>query len=372
MDTNTTAGREPMPSMKTIVYVGTYTALNENEPPRSEGIFVYQLDQNARRLAFVQAVESGKNPAFLALHPNERFLYSVNEDMDGQASALRIDPQTRQLEFLNRVTVKGAGPCYTSVSRSGNFLMTANYVGGSLSVMPILPDGQLEPAAFVEQHTGSGPNRERQDTAHAHCILPDPSGQWLLSADLGQDRVWVYRLDETSGRLIANDPPGLDGTPGAGPRHIAVHPSGQFIYIANELDSTVTACAWDAGAGLIRALHSLPTLPEGFRGENSVADIHLTPSGRYLYVSNRGHDSLAAFRVDPQTGRLTAAGHYPSGGRTPRNFAVSPDGGFILAANQDSDNLVLLQIDEDSGALAPAGEPLAVPKPVCVLIVEAA
>ena len=308
----------------------------------------------------------GPNPSFIAFHPNRRFLYVVNEMGEGMVSAYSIGQERKELTFINRQRVDGADPCYLSVDSSGRWLLVACYSSGNLTALPINQDGSIGPLADRVLHEGSGPNKERQDQAHAHSIRFDPSQQYVLAADLGMDRVWVYCLDPNTGRLTPNTPPGLDCKPGAGPRHLEFHPNGRYLYISNELDSTVSVCSWDSSAGKIESLQALSTLPEGFQDENIVADIHITPSGKYLYVSNRGHNSLAAFEVNQENGCLRWLGSYPSGGDWPRNFAISPDGAYLLAANQNSGELTAFRIEEN-GALTQMKEQVSFPSPVIVV-----
>ncbi|NLG98858.1 MAG: lactonase family protein [Chloroflexi bacterium] len=357
--------------MKNTFYVGTYTHDSQNpdgDAPghRAEGIFRFSLDLESGRLEKLGSYASDPNPSFLALHPGGRFLYAVSEQENGGVSAYAVAPDTGDLRFINRQETGGADPCYVSVDPGGRWLMAANYTGGSLAVFPIGPDGELGPAAEFVQHEGSGPDLERQEKAHAHSIRLVPGSPFVLACDLGMDRVWVYRLDMETGKLTPNDPPGMEVEPGSGPRHFEFHPNRRWVYIANELGNTVTAAAWDGAAGTLAPLQTLPTLPEGFSDENTVADIHLTPDGRFLYVSNRGHDSLAAYRVDPESGRLAFLAHTHTQGRCPRNFAISPDGRFLLAANQFSGSLVVFRIDPDSGKLEQVGEPARLPSPVAV------
>lgn len=352
--------------MNDTIYIGTYTKSQPGEEHRLEGIFVYSMDSASGHLEQVKGVESGPNPSYLALHPSGKFLYAVNETLDSSASAFAIDAPDDGPLFLNREVTRGAHACYTSIDPSGRWLLVSNYSSGSLAVFPIGQDGRLGALTDLVQHKGRGPNIQRQEAAHAHSIRFDPSGRFALAADLGIDRVLVYRLDPEKGKLVPYDPPGVDAKPGAGPRHLAFHGNGQVLYVANELDSTVAVCEWDVQAGTIAPLEIVSTLPEEFSGENTVADIHLTPSGEFLYVSNRGHNSLAGYQVDPVTGSLTLIGIFPCGGDWPRNFAIHPAGRYLLVANQYSSNLVVFQI-EANGALTPTGEECEVPAPVCVL-----
>ncbi len=351
--------------MTATIYVGTYTKSRPDEEHRPEGIFIYSMDPATGRLERVRGVASGENPSFLALHPAGKHLYAANETFDSAASAFAIDDPSGELRLLNWEATGGMHACYASVDPSGGWLLVSNYSSGSLSVFPIRPDGSLGPRSDLVQHQGRGPNQKRQEGPHAHSIRFDPSGRYVLAADLGIDRVMVYRLDGEKGKLTPNDPPWLEANPGAGPRHIAFHANGRVLYVANELDSTVAVYSWDAELGAGRLMASVSTLPEGFDSENIVADIHLTPSGAFLYVSNRGDNSLAGYRVAAD-GSLEPVGIYPCGGNWPRNFAIDPAGKFLVVANQYSNSLVVYKIEPD-GALTPTGQAYDVPAPVCVL-----
>jgi 6-phosphogluconolactonase len=352
--------------MNHTIYVGTYTHSQPGDDHRKEGIFLYSMDPSTGRLKRSMGVEGGENPSFLAIHPSQKFLFATNETLDSYASAFRIEAPDGRPVFINKEVTHGAHACYASFDPGGRWLLVANYSSGSLAVLPIHTDGQLGELTDLVQHQGKGPNPQRQESAHAHSIRFDPSGRFALATDLGTDQIWVYRLDTAKGKLVPNDPPFVHAIPGAGPRHMAFHHNGRILYVANELGSTVASYAWDPDAGSLRALESFSTLPEGFDGENTVADIHLTPSGEYLYVSNRGHNSLAGFQVDLNNGALTPTGIYSCGGDWPRNFAIEPQGKFLLVANQYSNNLVVFKI-EANGALTATGEDAEVPAPVCVL-----
>ena len=358
--------------MNHYVYVGTYTQTGRGQDHRPEGIYQYRFNPLDGSLSLVGAARDTLNPSFLAVHPNRSFLYAANELGEGTVSAFAIQPGTGALTFLNSQPTGGAAPCYISCDPTGRWLMVANYSSGNLAVYPLEQDGSLGSMSDSIQHGGSlGPDGSRQERAHAHSIRFDPSGNFVLAADLGLDQVFVYRLDALSGKLFLNEPPGGVFAPGAGPRHFDFDPEGSFVYVANELDSTVVACTWDNLRGLITPIQTLSTLPSSFSGENSVADIHLTPDGAYLYVSNRGHNSLAVYAVNRHAGFLDAHGHVPTGGESPRNFAIDPSGSYVFAANQLTHNIVAFRQVSTDGSLVPTGQVVAVPSPVCVLFVEA-
>lgn len=355
-----------------FAYIGTFTRMPPHPRGAAEGVHVLRLDPAAGAFTHVQTLAGVDSPSFLALHPSGRFLYAVNAvpEHDGRpggaVSAVAIDPATGGLTLLNHQPSHGAGPCHVSVDRAGRWVFVANYGGGSIAMLPIADDGRLGPATDAVQHRGSSVDPRRQEGPHAHSINLDPSGRFALVADLGLDMVLVYRIDRERGRLAPNDPPGVRTKPGAGPRHLDFHPNGRWVYVINELDSTLGAYAYEAERGVLTELHTLPTLPEGFAGVNSCADVHVHPSGRFVYGSNRGHDSIAVFEIDQAGGRLTARGHVSTGGATPRNFAIDPGGRFMYVANQDSDTIVTFSIDPDDGALTPSGPVVAVRTPVCV------
>jgi 6-phosphogluconolactonase len=312
------------------------------------------------------------NPSFVALHPNGRYLYAVSEvsafngQRTGAVNAFSVDPASGRLTLLNKVSSHGDGPCHLVVDKTGKNVLVANYGGGSVSVLPITEDGRLAEASSSIQHRGSSVNPARQKQPHAHSINLSPDNRFALVADLGLDQILTYRLDPIKGMLAPGDPPFARVNPGAGPRHFVFHPGGAFAYAINELQSTITAFAYDPARGTLKELQSITTLPQGFNGESWTAEIEMHPSGRFLYGSNRGHDSIAVFSVDPATGMLTPVEQIPSGGKTPRGFGLDPGGSFLLAANQNSDNLVVFRVDLKTGRLSPTGQKLEVPSPVCV------
>ncbi len=349
-----------------LLYVGTYT-----ERSRSEGIYLVRMDRRSGQLRRVGAVDAGANPSFLAIHPNGRVLYAVNEvekyngRATGAVSAFTIAGDTGALTRLNEQPSEGGAPCYVSVDRNGSVVLVANYVAGSIAVLPVGANGALEPAAQVVQHTGKGPNAERQAAPHAHCILPDPSNRFALAADLGADRVFVYRLD-LDGKLLHVEGGDLGVRPGAGPRHLAFHPTLPLVFVANELDSTVATLRFDAERGALSPLDTMSTVPVGWTGTNYPADIHVASTGRSLYVSNRGHNSIAVFSVAESTGALVLAQVVSTEGDWPRNFSLDPTGRWLLVANQRSDSVVVFGRDPENGRLTPPRQRIAIPSPVCL------
>ena len=352
-----------------LLYVGTYTEGN-----RADGIFLVRMDPRSGALQRVGSLNAGENPSFLSIHPDGRVLYAVNEveqykgKATGAVSAFAIAPESGALTRLNEQMSEGGAPCYVSVDRSGRAVLVANYAGGNVALLPIEDDGTLATATHVVQHHGTGPNASRQEAAHAHCIVCDPSNRFALAADLGVDRVLVYRLDIEHGSLQHVE--GGDGVlrAGAGPRHLAFHPQLPLIFVANELDSTVTSFRFDNESGAMSRLQTLSTLPAGWTRESYVADIHIAPSGegRTMYISNRGHNSIAVFSIANTTGALALEQLVSTGGDWPRNFSLDPSGRWLLVANQRSGDVIVLARDQDSGRLTPTSQRIALPSPVCL------
>lgn len=352
------------------VYVGTYTA------KASKGIYLTRLNLATGELQPPELAAEVKNPSFLAPHPTRPLLYAVGEIGDfsgkktGAVSAFAVEPQSGKLTLLNQQSSGGTGPCHLVVDRTGRCVLVANYGGGSVACLPIQPDGRLREATSVVQHQGSSVHPKRQAGPHAHSVNLDAANRFALVADLGLDKVLIYRFDADRGRLTPNTPPSASVESGAGPRHFAFHPGGRFAYVINELHSTVTAFGYDVERGALEPLQTISTLPEGFTGGNTTAEVQVHPSGRFLYGSNRGHHSIAALAIDPQTGKLRLIGHESTQGKTPRNFGIDPTGAFLLAANQDTDNVVVFRIDAATGVLRPTGHTIHVPTPVCVKMVK--
>ena len=350
-----------------LLYVGTYT-----DDGKSEGIYVVSMDPRSGKLRRVGSVNAGANPSFLTIHPNGRVLYAVSEvekyagKASGGVSSFAIARDTGALTRRNEQPSEGGLPCYVSVDRGGRFLLVANYGGGNLAMLPIQTDGTLAHASSVVQHKGTGPNAERQKGPHAHCIIADPSNRFVLAADLGVDRVFVYRLDGDGKMLRHVEGGDAVMRPGAGPRHIAFHPTLPMVFVVNELDSTVATLRFDAERGRLSLLSTRSTIPAGWKSANYPADIHVASSGRTLYVSNRGHNSVAMFSVAPRTGALALEQVVSTKGDWPRNFALHPTGRWLLAANQRSNSIVVFERDQGSGRLTPTTSSLAVPSPVCL------
>jgi len=355
-----------VPNEQELLYVGSYT-----DAKRAEGIALVQFDTRSGALELLRGVDGGPNPSFLAIHPNGRALYAVNEVADrageraGGVSAFAIGSDGG-LVRLGDQSSQGAGPCYVSIDRAGRAALVANYDGGSVALLPIAKGGELGPATSVDQHRGHGPDAERQEAAHAHCIVSDPSNQFALAADLGLDRVMLYRLDAGAGTLQRVEEGDARLAPGAGPRHIAFHPTSPLVYVVGELDSTVTTLRFDASAERLTTIDARSSLPSGWRGKSFAADIHVAPSGDALYVSNRGHDSIAVFSIGAKSGAIALEQTIATKGEWPRNFSLDPTGRWLLVANQNSSSIVVFARDPQSGRLSPTSQRLAIASPVCV------
>ena len=355
----TLVSREELQLDDELVYVGTYT-----DEGKSKGIYLVRMDQRSGQLRLVGSVNAGPNPSFLAIHPNGRALYAVNEGEKGAVTAFSIAGDGA-ITRLGAQASQGAGPCYVSVDRSGRVALVANYDGGGVALLPIKSDGALAAATSIIKHSGSGPNAERQKEPHAHCIIADPSNQFALAADLGADRVFVYRLDFAGSSLQHVEGGDAVMRPGAGPRHIAFHPALPLVYVANELDSTVATLRFDNTRGTLSLIDARSTLPSGWKRENFPADIHVSPSGGALYVSNRGHNSIAVFGV-ASSGALALNQQISTEGDWPRNFSLDPTGQWLLVANQRSNSIIVFARDSQSGRLTTTGQRLDLPSPVCL------
>ena len=349
------------PSPELTLYIGTYTSST------SEGIYVYRLNSDTGELKMFSSIKS-ENPSFLTLDRSKRFLYAVNElkEFAGQASgavsAYAIDAAGK-LKFLNQQPTLGADPCYVTVDRRRSSLLVANYTGGNITLLPINRDGSLDQVADRKQHEGKG-IKEQQNGPHAHCIILDPSERYALAADLGIDKVMIYSFSPRLHELLPAKQPSVSLKPGAGPRHLTLHPNGRFLYAINELDSTLTTLKYSAGT--LTTMDTVSTLPEGFTDVSYCADVHVSPSGKFLYGSNRGHNSIVVFALDASTGKPTLVEHVSTEGKWPRNFVIDPTGKFLLVANQHTDNVVVFNIDAQTGRLKPSGHVATVPIPVCL------
>ena len=351
------------------VFLGSYANGDDR------GITLCKLDRKKGKLEKVKVFGGHRNPAFLAIHPSRKFLYASNEIRDfkggdaGSITSFSIDSKTGDHTQLNQVSSKGTGPCHITIDANGKTLLVANYGGGSVASYRIGEDGSLSETVSFIQHEGSSVNERRQKGPHAHSINVDPANKRAYAADLGLDKVLVYKLSK-KGKLKPNDPPFAKTQAGGGPRHLNFHPSGKFAYLNLEMTSKVTVFAHDVKTGALKPIQTVSTLPKGFTGNNSTAEIRVHPTGKFVYCSNRGHDSIAVFAIDQKTGKVTLVEQEPSGGKTPRNFCLDPSGAFLLAANQNSNNVAVFRVDANTGALTPTGSSIESPKPVCVRFVE--
>ena len=354
-----------------LVYVGTYTG------PKSKGIYAYRFNPATARATELGVAADTVNPSFLAVSPDQKLLFAANEVSDyesaksGAVSSFRIDHKTGKLTLLNQVSSRGAGPCFLSLDKNGKFVLVANYDGGSIADFPVLAGGRLGPASAFVQHAGHGANPERQQSPHAHCIRVDRNQRHAIAADLGLDQLLVYHFDSKTGSLTPNRPPFAEVKPGSGPRHFTFDSSGRFLYLVNEMASIIYAFSYDDAKGTLRQLQTISTLPKSFHGTSYAAEIAVHPSGKFLYASNRGHDSIAIFAINPAKHTLKSVGYVPAGGKFPRNFAITPDGAYMFVANQNSNNVVIFHINQKTGMLKAAGQSLSVASPVCVKFVAA-
>lgn len=351
----------PRKTAEEIVYIGTYTGGD------SEGIYTYKLNLKTGELTHLATTGGIENPSFLALHPKGLYLYAVSQIRSNSGSIYAYKREAGgKLTLINKQSSEGAGPAHLLVDHSGRWLLTANYTGGTVALLPINEDGSLGPATDVKQHTGSSVNPDRQKEPHPHSIWVSPDNRFVFVPDLGIDKVVIYKLDHKEGKLLPNDPADYQSEPGAGPRHFTFHHSGRYAFVINELSSTITSLSYDQTNGVLSRIETVSTLPDTFSGTNTCADIHTTPDGRFVYGSNRGHDSIAAFSFDRETGQLTFVETESTQGVQPRNFAIDPTGKILLAANQRTNNVVTFWIDQKTGELSPTGHSVTVPTPVCL------
>ena len=349
-----------------LIYIGTYTG------PSSKGIYAYRFDANTGKATELGAAGEIANPSFLALDPSRTLLYAVSEISNfhnqhtGAISSFRINPKTGKLTLLNQVSSAGAGPCFIALDRTGKHLLAANYEAGSVAVFPILPEGRLGSATSIIQHSGHGADAERQQGPHPHWIGLSANNKFAVTADLGLDKLFVYRFDPSTGSLAKDNATPFSLPPRSGPRHLTFDSSGKFGYVINEMSSTLTVFSFDQERGNLREIQTISTLPGDFAGKNDTAEIALHPNGKFLYGSNRGHDSIAVYAVNPKNGTLATIEYVPSGGAKPRSFEIDPSGSYLFVANQISNKVVIFRIDRNTGRLTPTGEALDVPSPVCI------
>lgn len=356
-----------------LVYFGTYTG------KKSRGIYVSRFNAATGALGAPELAAEAASPSFLAVHPKGRFLYSVNEvdktrdKPAGGVSAFGIDAATGKLTPLNQQSSGGPGPCHLIVDKAGRNVLVANYGGGSVAVLPLDKDGSLREASAFVQHKGSSVNQSRQEAPHAHGIYLDSANRFAFVPDLGLDRLVAYRFDPSHGTLTPNEPAFASVAPGSGPRHFAFTPNGRFAYVINEMLCTVTAFSFDPKRGGLSELQTISTLPEGesIKPGYSTAELFVHPSGKFLYGSNRGHDSIVSYAIDGKSGKLSRVSHTPTQGKIPRSFGIDPSGRWLLAANQNSDSVVVFKVDTGTGQLTATGGIVEVGAPVSVAFVRA-
>jgi 6-phosphogluconolactonase len=374
------AATDSPPKNATLVYVGTYTGT----PEKSKGIYLFwlktegnEVSENIKLMPLGVAAES-QNPSFLTLDTTRRLLFCANEiesfegKPSGAVSAFSIDPATGKLKLINQKSSLGAGPCQLVLDKTGKNVLVANYNSGSVAVLPVDANGVLGEATCVVQEAGKGPNPKRQEGPHAHCVTLSPDNQFAFVCDLGTDKVMSYKFDAEHGKLTANDPPFFQAKPGAGPRHMVFHPNGNFAYIINELDSTVTALAYDLKTGGFKELQTLSSLPGSYDGPNTAAEIGIVPSGKFLFASNRGNQTVVLLAIDSNKGTLTWVEEQNTGGKTPRHFGIQPSGKHLAICNQDSNTVLVCHIDAANGRLKPSGVFAEVPSPVCAVFLPPA
>lgn len=355
---------------KYLVFIGTYTDKG------SEGIYSFNFNQTTGDIGSVELAAVTDNPSFIAIHPNKNFIYAVNEidnfnnERSGAVSAFEIDINSGKLKLIQQVSSLGAHPAHLSIDQSGKFLLVANYTSGNISVFPIGKDGKLgEHSAFIQNY-GSSVNPERQTSPHAHFIQVTEDNKFVMVADLGTDKILIFKFDSTNGLVKPNDSVSINLDPGSGPRHFSFSPSGNFLYVLNELTSTITVFDFDPATASSQSKQTISTLPENYEGTNTAAEILVDAKGKFLYSSNRGDDSIVQFSIDPVSGMLTPMKWVSSGGKAPRNFEIDPTGRWLFSANQNSDNIILFKIDQNNGRLITANQTINIKSPVCIKFIS--
>ena len=362
-----------------LLFIGTYTepikfGTGQILDAKGEGIYLFELDRQTGELYHKNTITGIRNPSYLAVSPDKKYLYTVNElknhggNKGGQISSFSIDKSNFELSLINQQPSHGEDPCFITTDKSGNYIFVANFMSGSVAVYPVDGEGVLKESTDFIQHQGSSINVARQSSPHAHSVSYIFENDLVLVPDLGIDKVLVYKFNSSTGKLLPCEELSVETEAGSGPRHLAVHPSRKFAYLVNELDSTILALSYNILTGKMSAFQTESLLPEDFTGESTSSDIRLTPSGEFLYSTNRGHDSIVGYKVNQSTGILSYVGHTPANGKTPRNFAIDTEGKLLIAANQDSDTIVTFWIDAQTGHLEHTGYSAEVPTPVCVKV----
>jgi len=356
-----------VPNAKYHLYIGTYGETAD------EGIEVYLFDADDGSLNHISTTPNIRSASYLAIHPEGHLLYAVNEidefqgNPSGAITALKRDMETGVLEVINEQATGGAGPCYISIDQSGQFVFTANYVGGSFSMLPINQQGGLESLSYLYQNKGVSVNEKKKLVPHGHTVVVDPSNRYVLATDLGTDEVITFEINLDSGQLSKSESGAWKTLPGSGPRHLAIHPNQKFVFVGMELSSTISSCKYDAESGtILEEVASTSSLPLEYAGPKSIADIHISSDGRFLYISNRGHDSIGIFLINEETGSLTKVAHQSTHGEHPRNFMIDPTGRYLLVANKNTNNVVVFEINKELGTLRYTGIEIKVTRPVCL------
>lgn len=364
----------PLGEGESFVYVGTDTRSNV-----SKGVYGFRFNTSTGTLTSLGLMAETPSPRFMAVHPNGRFLYTANEReasdaagnevMGNKVSSFSIDPQSGRLTLLKRTPSAGNGPAHVVVDPTGKALIVSNYRGGNVAVLPIQADGTLGDATSVDQHSGHGANPARQEGPHAHGSAISPDNRHVLVGEHGIDQVMIYRFDAAKGTLVAAKPPSFTAPPGHAPRHVVFHPNGKTAYVVNELSSTLTVFAFSSADATLRQLQDVRTTPAEFSGDNSLAEVLVDKEGKFVYASNRGHDSVAVFAIDPSKDTVSLVEHVPAGGKTPWSIALDPTGSFLFAGNRASSNLAVFRVDSKTGRLTSTGQVLDVPEPTSIVFV---
>ena len=353
-----------------LVFVGTYTGHG------SDGIYAWRFNPATGEINPIGLVAKTDNPSFLTIDSSGQFLYAVNEidtfknQATGAVSAFSINMESGKLKLLQQISSLGAAPAHLSLDKTGHYLMVANYTGGNVAVFPVESDGHLGQSSSFIQNAGSGGNPERQGSPHAHFISATAGNNFVMVADLGIDKVLIHRFDATTGSLTPSDAGFVKLNPGDGPRHLAFSPSGKFVYVLNELSSTIAAFSFETEKGEMKILHTISTLPEKFAGSNTAAEILVDAKGKFLYVSNRGDNSIGLFDINNSNGNLTPVEWISCGGKDPRNIEIDPTGQWLFAANQNSNNIVIFRIDQANGRLTQTKQTLKINAPICVRFIQ--
>jgi 6-phosphogluconolactonase len=354
------------PAADPLVFVTAFA------PGEKGSIHSYEFNLKEGKLKPLHQTAGVENPFFLALSPNKKFLYSIHAKQFGgkeneQVAAYEVVGRTGELKLLNRQSAEGTAACYLDVDKTGKVVLVANYSSGSVASLPVKEDGSLGEKASFFQHKGSSVNAQRQKEPHAHCIVVSPDNKYAFANDLGTDQIFCYKIDPATAKLTPNDPPFAKAPAGAGPRHLTFHPSGKRVYVINELLNSVTVFDYEKDSGKLTEKQTISTLPEDFKGTSYCADLKITPDGKFLYGTNRGHDSIAAYQI-AEDGKLTLISIEPSLGKGPQNLAITADGQWLLCANMPGNNIAVFAIEPKTGKLKSAGEPVKQTSPSCIML----